>query len=118
MCWMPGGCDKSSVPLSVLNPVPLALVGLLRHKPQLSFLLAPDAEGAICDNLGGLCAGGCLSWDSPHRPCCSLGQHRVAANEAQGKRSSLQLYGKNFFLLSKFPSLLPTWQHPADVALV
>lgn len=33
------------------------LVELLQCKPQLSFFLAPSAEGAVCDSPAGLCAG-------------------------------------------------------------
>lgn len=79
---------------------------LLQCKAQLSFLLAPSAEGAVCDSPGGLFAGAPQTGTALTCPAAAF-LHRITANETQGKRSSLQLHGQNFSLLSKFPPWFP-----------
>lgn len=60
----------------------LTLVELLQCKPQLSFFLAPSAEGAVCDSPAGLCAGAPQTGTALTCPAAAF-LHRVTANETQ-----------------------------------
>lgn len=79
---------------------------LLQCKVQLRIFLAPSAEGAVCDSPGGLCAGARGTRTALICPAAAF-LHRITANETQGKRSSLQLYGQNFSLLNEFLPWFP-----------